>query len=286
MTDVGCPLGCGKLQRHRAFLERGIYVEPEWVAAAVGAIAAVVVAWQSWETRKNAKAAGEAARAANEAVALARIEEGHTRTLIAEAVRTRIDASTPTLTLIVGKPTWPPIRTIGALGQPPEEVPVGTHFVMPRDAGVPIHVRQLVGVLNSTDRPVELHGPGWFDPNSHLPIGNKFQVSAQGELWGYYVWQRTLGEWVESAEQREQGISGPEYRFELIYVDQADTGAIDNYVVVMGGVPIERVPGELGGWRIAELSGEPHSAVDAMDSVVQPRQRRYWLSRTRNEPLP
>ena len=153
MTDVGCPLGCGKLQRHRAFLERGIYVEPEWVAAAVGAIAAVVVAWQSWETRKNAKAAGEAARAANEAVALARIEEGHTRTLIAEAVRTRIDASTPTLTLIVGKPTWPPIRTIGALGQPPEEVPVGTHFVMPRDAGVPIHVRQLVGCSTQpTDR--------------------------------------------------------------------------------------------------------------------------------------
>lgn len=275
----------GRLPSHLS-VEMGVCVEPEWVAAGVGAVAAVVVAWQSWETRKNAKAAGDAAQAANEALALARIEEGHTRTLIAEAVKSRIDANTPSVTLVVGKPSWPPVRTLGGYAKPPEELPPGTTFTMPRDTNLGVFVRQVVTIHNARDHPIELRTAGaWHDAATWEPLGELFTVPAGGHVCGHYVVQRSLGEWVDIAERRENGDPGPEHRFELIYLDQADTGAIDNYEVVTGGVPIERVPGELGGWRIAELASGPYNHNDVMSSAVMPRRRRYWLSRTNNEQL-
>jgi hypothetical protein len=48
---------------------------------------------------------------------------------------------------------------------------------------------------------------------------------------------------------------------------------------------MERIPREVGGWRIAELASGPYNNSDVMTSVVMPRRRRSWLSRTNNEQL-
>ncbi|MCF6509523.1 hypothetical protein E9549_19260 [Blastococcus sp. MG754426] len=248
-------------------------------------MSAGVIAWQSWETRKNARAAGEAARAANEALDLARSQEGHTRTLIAEAIRTRIDAKTPTLTLRPEPPIWPPVRRLADNLRPDEALPPGTAFTMPRDREIPILVRQPLTVHNATDQPMDLTANlPLYDRESRGLIGQQITVPGRYSLRVYHVIQQTLGEWVASAELREKGEPGLEWRLQFNYVDQADTGAMDTYEVATGGLPIERVPQELGNWRIAKLRLEG-SAFDVIDSSVLPRRRRYWLSRTRNQEL-
>jgi hypothetical protein len=251
----------------------------EAVTVVVTSVAAGVVAWQSWETRRNANAA-------NEALGLARIEEQHTRTLIAEGVKARIDANTPSVTLTVGKPTWPPVRTLGTPGSPPEELPVGTTFTMPRDTNLAIFVMQTVILTNRNDQPVQLrHNGSWLDAHNWTPFGETFTVPARTDVIGYYVVQRSLGEWVDIAEQRKNGQAGPEHRFELIYVDPADTGAIDHYEVFTGGIPIEPLSYQHGGWGIPELADGPYAGSDIMSSAVGVRRRQYWLSRTNNQRL-
>lgn len=262
----------------------------EWVAAIVGAVAAGVVAWQSWETRKNAKAAAEAARAANDALELARTEEGHTRTLIAEAVKARIDQNTPSVILVAGKPLWPPVSTLAAPDHAPEELHPGTAFTMPRDADRQVFVRQPLTIYNNADQPVELRCyEALFDQETDESVGEVFTIPARSDLKGYFVVQRSLGEWVDIAEKREQGDPGPEHRFQLTYTGQSDTGAIDRWYVQTGGIPVERIPNERGGWRIAELaSHSPYNAgvmTDVMAASVFPREREYWLSRTNNQQL-
>jgi hypothetical protein len=62
-------------------------------------------------------------------------------------------------------------------------------------------------------------------------------------------------------------------------MDPADTGAIDRWELGLCGSPLERVPELDGGWRLAE---GPHGM--ALNPVL--RERAYWLSKRRSEPLP
>src|SRR5689334_10464170 len=87
---------------------------PDWVAAIAAIVAACLVGWQSWETRKSAHASARAAESSNaaleltrRAVEIARTEEGHTRSLIGEAAKTRVDHATPTLTITLGNLVGP-----------------------------------------------------------------------------------------------------------------------------------------------------------------------------------
>lgn len=264
-------------------------MDPAWFGGIVAAVAAVVVAWQSWETRRNANAALKAAEAANDALELARLEEGHTRTLIAEAVKARIDASTPIVDLQLEEALWPPVDTLPSATQPGRELSVGTTFTMPRDQNLGIFIRQPLAIANRNEVSVRLTtNQTLYDATTHKPwnerINDPLVLSAKEERSVYFVIQRSLGEWVEIAAKRESGEPGPEWATQFSYVDPADTSAMDTYEIRSGGLPIEPIPQELGGWRIAPLRNAQQS-WPIFDSGLLPRQRRYWLSRTREERL-
>lgn len=78
----------------------------DWLMLGTTIAAAGAAAWQSVETRKSAAASRAAVEVANDALELARAEEGHNRRLISETVKTRIDASIPDITIAkVAQPT-------------------------------------------------------------------------------------------------------------------------------------------------------------------------------------
>jgi type II secretory pathway pseudopilin PulG len=264
-------------------------VDPAWFGGGVAALAAVVVAWQSWETRRNANAALLAAQAANDALELARLEEGHTRTLIAETVKSRIDASTPVVHVQLEDAHWPPVDTLPTGDQSARELPVGTKFIMPRDQNSGIFVRQPVTIVNPNAVSIRL-GTNHviFDSITHRPWNERANdpvvIAPREQRTGYFVIQRSLGEWVEIAAKRDSGEPGPEWMTQFSYVDPADTSAMDTYEIRSGGLPIEPVPQELGGWQIASLRS-PTYPWPIFDSGLMPRQRQYWLSRTRDQRL-
>ena len=53
----------------------------------------------------------------------------------------------------------------------------------------------------------------------------------------------------------------------------------------LGGSPIKRVPDLDGGWRVVADPNHRDGRVSSMAASSVLRQRRYWLSKTRNEPL-
>jgi hypothetical protein len=260
------------------------------VTVIVAALAAVFVAWQSYETRRSANGSLEAAKSANKGLELARQEERHSRTLIAEAIRSRIDAGTQSLTLIADDtPEWPP-REPSIIGGEPN--PIGTNHIyrMPRDQEERIVVRQGFNMLNQGPRLLKLGMGDWFEEDAEQATSRTKRsgtyVLRVGEVvFGHFEVERSLSEWVANAILRTKGVPGQNGIFQISISDDADTGAIDHYEITVGGVPIEPVEGEDGGWRILATLRPYGAAFPSMTAVALPRQRNYYLSKIDNLPL-
>ena len=253
-----------------------------WVAAGAAVVAAAVVCWQSWETRRSAEASEGAVATANAALEL-------TRQQAAEAVRARVDANTPTITVhLPDEPTWPPLEPSVYLGGEPQPLPVGPMtepMLMPRDRARQIMIVTPVEIINESTRHVTvdvyelvddkgaaLSGPICLDPGQRF--GARFAVT------------RTLEEWISVHRAREAGEAGAEAVGAVRYGDPADTGAIDRWELTLSGCPVERVSELEAGWRLipapAHTSGRPGAI--GLGSAI--RERQYYLSKRRNEKLP
>lgn len=250
--------------------------------------AAGVVSWQSWETRRSANASRDASNAANAALELARTEERHTRTLIAEGVKTRIDAATPSLTVLVDpEPFWPPFEPSIAGGEA-QRLNGGRTYRLPRDATERLIVRQAFVMISDNQRVMVVSMAPWTDTTPGRSVEarqGQFEVSPGARIEGWFDVERSIGEWVEIAEVRAAGEPGDESTFIIGYSDPADTGAIDHYEIRTGGVPITPIKQESGGWQLPQGLFEGARVVPSVRSVVMPRARTYYLSKQHNEKL-
>jgi hypothetical protein len=274
-----------------------------WVGAIAAIAAAAIVAWQSWETRRSAQASQAAARAAQEAVATANEtlnlsrEQAVTaneslklsRQQAAEAIRARIDAAMPAITIHASPaPDWPPREpSVGGFGKS-NELPYGDLspvMHVPRDNQRQIAVRLKITISNDSDRTVEMTANGLLDGEDDT-IPQPLRLASGAEVEGWFSVTRTLEEWVVILKEREAGDGAAgESVFNATYIDPADSGAIDSWSVIMGGTPIERVSELEGGLRIVQDPTNPwdmRSYASRMAAVVLPRDRRYYRSRIKN----
>ncbi|WP_203708780.1 hypothetical protein, partial [Cellulomonas marina] len=122
----------------------------DWVAAIAATVAAFIVCWQSWETRRSANASRDAARTANEALDL-------TRQLAADAVRTRLDADMPNVSVHVSALVDARPIVGSSMSQPREEVPPDAVFRLPKDGATYFSLLARAAVINDSDRHVEVN---------------------------------------------------------------------------------------------------------------------------------
>jgi hypothetical protein len=146
-------------------------------------------------------------------------------------------------------------------------------------------VRTEITVINDSSRHVQMTTSPLVDGDNE-PLPNPLQFGPGERVTGKFSVVRSLAGWVQIYEEREAGRPSDEAVFDATYFDPADTGATDHWHVAVGGCPVERISELQGGWRLiaapSSLSGKP-GAMGVGSSI---RQRAYWLSRTRNQPLP
>lgn len=252
-----------------------------WAAAGAAILAAGVVAWQSWETRRSANASRDAAVAANAALDLSRQQ-------VAEAIRARIDASMPEIVVQAPREVqWPPLSPPRHLGDHPQPFPRVDEFAvmhLPKHGDEQIMVRAEFTIFNESTRHVELATSTLVDADDN-ELPNPLRLAPGERVTGLFSVKRTLTDWVRIYKQREAGEPGDETKFSVTYMDPSDTGAMEHWHVAVAGCPVEEVT-DVQGWRIV---GAPSAFVDtprAMGIGEPIRYRRYWLSRTRDQPLP
>lgn len=244
--------------------------------------AAGVVAWQSCETRRSANASEKAVTAATDALTL-------TREQAAEAVRARIDAAMPRITVTApDEPEWPPLEPSGYVGGEPQPLTFGldgSPMHMPHDKARMITVRVGVLVINESDVHVVVDCPGLVD-KTLAPFG-QVRLEPHEILRGaWFAVTHSLEEWIAIYHARAAGTPPLPTSGRVGYLDPADTGAGDSWVIAIDGCPIEPVEDRDGMWRVVgaplRLSGRP----GAMGVGPILRERRYYLSKSRNQPLP
>lgn len=254
-----------------------------WIAALAAVAAAGVVAWQSWETRKSAGASQRAVDAANAALDL-------TRQQTAEAIRTRIDAGMPSITVLMdAEVDWPPLEPSGFGGGTPNQLPVGPAspaMHMPRDGNRQVMVRAGVTLCNESNRHVSVDLGGLIDDDG-APLPRQIVLPPGHSRKAWCAATHSLTEWTEVYRARAASESSGDAVVATIgYLDPADTGAIDNWDLTIGGTPVEPAHQLDGAWRLIETPRPLSGESAAMGVGVPLRRRRYFLSKSRNEELP
>lgn len=222
------------------------------VGAAV--LAAVVVVVQSVYTAQSAKASKDAAeaatkglRVATKALDVAGKEEKHSRTLVIEAHRARIDAALPKISVIAGEAGW-----LHTCTQPEHGEWKSFHheveLYLPGQRDVTVAVGSWVDLLNGSERIVEVnleYTAGESDLNVPPPAGSQVEsrrvVLLPGKPQRLHFWSwTTLADWVEHGNPRDnrgyRQRSAPIVRFN----DPADSGADIEWRLVVEGLPFER----------------------------------------------
>lgn len=254
----------------------------QWVASGAAVVAACVVAWQSLETRRSANASEKAVRAASEALEL-------TREQAAEAVRARIDEAMPRIAVTApDEPEWPPLEPSGSIGGEPQPLTFGldgSPMHMPRDKARMITVRVEVLVINDSDAHVVVNCPGLVDQKLS-PLG-AVRLEPNGVLRGaWFAVTHSLEDWITVYRARQSGTPLRPTSGRVYYLDPADTGATDSWEIAIDGCPIEPVEDREGMWRIIGAPLPLSGRLGAMGVGPILRERLYYLSKSRNQPLP
>ncbi|KAM9915277.1 hypothetical protein OXX59_010574, partial [Metschnikowia pulcherrima] len=94
---------------------------------------------------------------ANDALEIARQEEGHSRALVVEAHRARIDATLPAISVIPQQTIfWPPTLSPNPYqANSWERCPSDASFTLPADARKALGVQGRIGIYNGSQRVVQ-----------------------------------------------------------------------------------------------------------------------------------
>lgn len=255
-----------------------------WVAAGAAVVAAGIVAWQSWETRRSADASAKAVKTANDALEVARQQA-------AEAVRARIDAATPAISVYLDPEVdWPPLQPSGFLGGEPNPLTQGLtpeSMFMPRHGDQQIMVRAGVRVANDSGRRVRVDVHGLIQKADGVtPVPSPLLLAPGAELDAWCAATHDLAGWIEVHKTRARGEPGDEVVASVHYIDPADTGANDRWELVIGGTPVAPVADMEGGWQIISTPHPSPGAVGAIGTAsVVLRHRRYYLSKSRGQEI-
>jgi hypothetical protein len=253
------------------------------LAAIVTAITAVFIYFQTKETAKATSAGQHSAEAANKALALTRSQQRQTLFIAAETLKSRIDATMPSVRVIADESIiWEPQFPGEYRDSPNWTVPYGLEFNLPADGKRPILIQVSVSILNE--------GPGMAHLRFNHPITNGDETIRKADLpqgqglneYTYSV-QLSLDEWAEIYLERRQGGENRRFSFEVTTVHPMDTGALDLTRVGFAGTIVEPVPDKTGVWRLLVT---PSTSDDFPRVGTEPTVRTYFVSRVCGRRLP
>lgn len=234
-----------------------------WDFAAIGAAATVlsaaVIGWQSFETRRSAAKAGQSVLISQE--------------LLYESKRERIDARFPDILCETdGRGFRDEI-----VGGERKSVAYRREFSVKADGHRVFRVGVDVKLTNNGPDPVQIHFsvPVFQSEDRFL---SEYKLVGGGYFAFTYFITRTVREWIELAEARENGDTSNTHIQTVSYGGPGDADADESVEVVCSGSLLERVTGSTEDWRVSQ--------EDKLNVVVGPSIRTYWLSRTRKLKIP
>ncbi|GAB3753637.1 hypothetical protein [Microlunatus parietis] len=239
----------------------------DWLTLVAALIATGIVAWLAYEIRRSTKIAESAAAKAGEALNLARTEQATSRNLVAEAIKTRIDAQAPTITIV----PHDEMRVVNDL-----DLPVR----FPRTDDKPLHVAVGFSVINDGTATVILR-------RRTVPAGTTetdATVLAPGQRTFVAVEvSRPLDEWRAVADAKITGDADDEEfraghgfdrdaRVIFFCATAGDDGAADEYPFRLLGSPLQPITGDPGAYH---CWGANQVIKRDLRLVADPRRRTY-----------
>lgn len=273
----------------------------DWVAigAVATVIAAIATAILAGATYWLAKTTRDELQQAKQEIETAQRSLRVSQALAVEAEKARLDARGPRLNMRLEPVEWPPSGPSPLSGGlPPSQYQEGEKFRMPgaqnepmilSGAGVLINegqhsVRVLFNGLSVRLPSTPNARPG--DPGSWEPVrpaGYEMTLPPGLAVSFRLEENRPVQQWVENGQARLRGEPGPnEFGAEIIAYDDFDNGVVDNFLIRIGGFPLEPVQGETDSWQIPATFA--HSRPIHFTQL--PRLRRYWRSKRANQELP
>jgi hypothetical protein len=240
------------------------------------------------EPEEAARAAVKGLDVATKALIVAQAEEGHSRELVAEAHRARLNAALPEIS-ITARPTpnWPPFISDdnGKTWQRCSEDDV---WHLPADEDKYLGVGFRVTILNGSEKRITLTvGP--FTPTGKSPRdGDKFVLNPHSERYFDVMSWTTMRTWADvwSDTLETFGMGNFSSPFSVFYQDSLDNGVSISWHCKVSGSPIfepsstKKEQYRLSStWDDARDLGGPRPVPP---TVEQPREHRtYWISRAR-----
>jgi hypothetical protein len=243
-------------------------------------IAAGVVAWLAYETRRSVKAAQAAVEAAQGALLLAKAEESHSRQLVAEAIKTRIDGLAPAITIV----PHDQLRVVNDVDLPVRFPESGDKFLFIAAGFSVFNDSTTTVVLRRRTVPFYEGASPESDSTVVAPGQRTFvavEVSRPLREWRAVADWTANGDGDETAFREAHGFER-DARIIFSFLSAADDGISDEYAFRLVGSPLTAA-GEADAYNC-------FSANQVIDSdlqvVADPRRRTYYLSRSKGQVLP
>ncbi|MFJ8010622.1 hypothetical protein [Streptomyces fagopyri] len=248
--------------------------ETSWVAlGSIGTILAFgVVAWQGYLTRQALKVS---------------------QLMTVDAIRSRLDSQAPKVTLQLSPPPWEPLAATN-MGMPVNPWPPGHtwHFPAEQEGSNRVVLQQILVLENLSDRRVQAR----FDGDLVVADADRRPAAADvillepGEVSRdvYLQGEFTIKELSENYTAKQVGQELPHRVVGTVTVeDDRDNGCTDRWDLALTGCPVEPVPDREGLWIIAPFHLTEGPGLRTLTySLLPPRQRIHWISRTRGIQLP
>lgn len=247
-----------------------------WASAAVlvAAIGSAIVAWQAWETHRTTTLSQRALDSSN--------------ALAIDSARTRMDQDAPRVDVYVEQVSVPPgapgaSGVGGGAGAGGVRARPGSRWRLPEDAERVLQVQVQVRVVNlMADRTTHLKVVGMQDAS--LRADTEILLNPGAKLAYSLTAAFTLGQWAENWEAHQAGQDVPNLvNGCVVSGDDRDEGVEDTWPLRLMAWPIQPAADADGTWQM----NRGMAGTDWFQIAIRPlRERRYWISQSKNMPLP
>lgn len=237
------------------------------VTAAGTCLATIFVAVQAYLTRAAIETAEQASHLSAQ--------------LLSEAIRTRIDSRTPSLHLraVSDVVPWPPLEP-SDVGDAQPLTP-GQEYHLPKAASDRIRIVVPLELTNRSNDDVDVNVSEIVEAtwNQQAPRPTKIHAPAGSKVHLQLVIERSVSEWADIAQARENGDGSSVTIGHLWFSDRFDQGVIDRWEVHFGGTPLIRDPQRDGVWRVRPTAHDLANGQPMLGALVLPASRTYYLSK-------
>jgi hypothetical protein len=260
-----------------------------WVAfGSIGStLGFFAIAWQAYLTR-------EALQHSRTSVELTRESVKVSQLIATDAVRSRLDAQAPAVTVKLSPPPWPPLSWNNT-GMPFNPWPYDHQWPFPeqQEGSNRIALQQLLVVQNRSQARVEVRFAGeLFVVNENKrpePAGSMILEPGETGPEVYLMDDFTIKELSENYLAREMGVEVLPHRVRgaVLVNDDRDNGTTDVWELELTGTPVQPHQSRDAVWVVTPYNIVHGGGLRCMEyNLLPPRRRIHWISRVEKRQLP